>query len=84
MSPQLFRTPLQVVNVGIEEFANTLREQSVPVVEVAWQPPASGNMDMVEILKQLFGAPGGSPRGSRGGCSRPRWWIASTPPTGRR
>lgn len=57
MSPQLFRTPLQVVNVGIEEFANTLREQSVPVVEVAWQPPASGNMALVEILKQAFGAP---------------------------
>lgn len=59
MEPELFRTSLQVVNVGIEEFAETLRRQSVPVVEVEWQPPAGGNVERAEILKQMFGAPRG-------------------------
>jgi hypothetical protein len=58
MDRELFRTPLQVINIGIEEFADTLRKQSVPVAEVDWQPPAGGNVELVEILKQMYGAPG--------------------------
>jgi hypothetical protein len=51
----LFNTPLQVVNIGIGTFAETLRQQDVPVVEVDWQPPAGGNPALVEILKQTDG-----------------------------
>lgn len=53
--PTLFNTPLQVVNIGIGTFAETLRQQTVPVVEVDWQPPAGGDTALVEILKQTDG-----------------------------
>ncbi len=53
----LFRTPLQVVNLGIQDFARELRQQSVPVVEVDWRPPAGGNSDLAELLKKMYGAP---------------------------
>ncbi|MBE7468724.1 MAG: hypothetical protein DPW09_11875 [Anaerolineae bacterium] len=54
----LFDTPLQVVNIGIGTFAETLRQQEVPVVELDWQPPAGGNTALVEILKQTDGTRG--------------------------
>jgi hypothetical protein len=54
-STALFNTPLQIINIGISDFAETLRQQSVPVVEVAWQPPAAGDMTLVEILKYASG-----------------------------
>jgi hypothetical protein len=59
IDPELFRTPLQVVNLGIQDFANELRQQSVPVAEVDWRPPAGGNVELAELLKQLYGAPKG-------------------------
>ncbi len=55
ISTTLFNTPLQVINIGIADFAETLRQQSVPVVELDWQPPAGGNMTLVKILKQTDG-----------------------------
>lgn len=51
----LFSTELQVVSLGITDFAETLRQQSVPVIEVDWQPPAGGDLSLVEILKQTDG-----------------------------
>ncbi len=53
----LFNTSLQVINLGIGDFAEALRQQAVPVVEVAWQPPAGGNEPLVELLKQIYGRP---------------------------
>jgi hypothetical protein len=52
----LFNTPLQVINLGIADFAETLRQQSVPVVEVDWQPPAGGDTTLVDILKHTDGS----------------------------
>ncbi|HXV41524.1 MAG TPA: DUF1116 domain-containing protein [Anaerolineae bacterium] len=51
----LFNTPLQVINLGIADFADTLRQQSVPVIEVEWQPPAGGDTTLVDILKHTDG-----------------------------
>ncbi|MBE7551171.1 MAG: DUF1116 domain-containing protein [Anaerolineales bacterium] len=56
MSDSLFNTPLQIINIGIGDFAETLRQQDVPVVEVEWQPPAGGDANLVEILKQTDGS----------------------------
>ena len=36
----LLRTPPRVVNVGLELFADTLAALRVPVVHIAWRPPA--------------------------------------------
>jgi hypothetical protein len=54
---ELFRTPVRVINLGIQDFANDLRKQSVPVSEVDWHPPAGGNTELVELLKKVYGAP---------------------------
>jgi len=38
----IFGQPLNVVNVGLESMAQSLRDQGVPVVDVDWRPPAGG------------------------------------------
>ena len=37
-----FDKPVSVVNLGLEGFADALRQQAVQVVEVDWRPPADG------------------------------------------
>jgi hypothetical protein len=37
---ELFQKPLAVVNLGLESFAESLREVGVPVVQLEWKPPA--------------------------------------------
>jgi hypothetical protein len=51
----LFDSELQVISAGVAEFAEALRHQSVPVVELDWQPPAGGDPDRVDLLKQMYG-----------------------------
>jgi hypothetical protein len=38
----IFGQPLNVVNVGLESFAESLQDQGVKVVQVDWRPPAEG------------------------------------------
>lgn len=38
----LFGQPLKAVNVGLESFADSLRDQGVAVVHVDWRPPLEG------------------------------------------
>jgi hypothetical protein len=53
--PSLFQTDLRVISAGVGGFAEALRRQSVAVVDLAWQPPAEGNLDLVAILKAIAG-----------------------------
>jgi FdrA protein len=39
--------------VGLEIFADSLREQGVPVIDVDWQPPAAGDPELLELLERL-------------------------------
>ncbi|HXX78360.1 MAG TPA: DUF1116 domain-containing protein [Ktedonobacteraceae bacterium] len=41
----LFHTPLHIINVGADLFADPLAAQGVPLTRVAWQP-APGNIDV--------------------------------------
>ncbi|MCX5977164.1 MAG: DUF1116 domain-containing protein [Coprothermobacterota bacterium] len=38
----LFGQSLQVINIGLESFAQNLRQERVPVVQMDWRPPAAG------------------------------------------
>lgn len=38
----LFRSPIQTVNLGLERFYEELDRQRIPCVQVDWVPPASG------------------------------------------
>ena len=49
---------VEAVNVGLSIFADALRDQSAPVVEVDWRPPAGGEPEMLAVLTRLWGAHG--------------------------
>ena len=50
---QLLNTPIRVVNLGLESFARDLKERGVPVVHVAWRPPAVADSKMAKLLSKL-------------------------------
>ncbi|HEV2440703.1 MAG TPA: acyl-CoA synthetase FdrA [bacterium] len=49
----LLAAPPRVVNIGLGVFAESLREQGVPVIDVEWQPPAGGDAELLELLERL-------------------------------
>lgn len=49
----LLAGPPHVVNVGLSVFADSLRDQEVPVIDVDWQPPASGDSELLDLLERL-------------------------------
>ncbi|HEX9843452.1 MAG TPA: fdrA domain protein [bacterium] len=50
-----FTPPLQVINIGLELFADNLRAEGVEVVHVAWRPPAGGDARLAGVLARLYG-----------------------------
>ncbi|WP_342361112.1 hypothetical protein [Terrarubrum flagellatum] len=51
----LLKSPLKVVNVGLEGFADDLARQKTPVVRVQWSPPAGGDPELARLLSKLGG-----------------------------
>ncbi|HVO17829.1 MAG TPA: DUF1116 domain-containing protein [Anaeromyxobacter sp.] len=49
----LFRSDLQVVNLGVASFAENLRQAGVEVVQVDWRPPAGGDPALLEALDRI-------------------------------
>ncbi len=45
----------RVVNVGLPLFAESVRAQGAPVVDVDWRIPAGGRADLVAALGRLYG-----------------------------
>jgi hypothetical protein len=43
------------VNVGLPPFADAIRTQGAPVVDVDWRPPAGGDPGTVRALERLWG-----------------------------
>lgn len=50
----LLAGPIVAINIGLEQFASSLEEQTVDVVQVDWVPPAGGDQDMLDLLDQLL------------------------------
>src|SRR5512137_2225619 len=46
----IFGQPLNIVNVGLESMARSLRDQGVPVVDVDWRPPA-GDVPRLRVTR---------------------------------
>ncbi len=55
---------IQVINIGIERFADDLREADIPVIQMDWRPPAGGDRRLIELLDSL--TEGTGPRKRRG------------------
>lgn len=51
---ELLHQPLVVINLGLPQFAASLEEQHVEVVQVDWVPPAGGDKAMADLLDQLL------------------------------
>ena len=45
--------PLAAINVGLESFAENLKAQGVPAIQVEWRPPAGGNERLMAILERM-------------------------------
>jgi FdrA protein len=42
------------INIGVKDFAESLKNQGVDVVQVNWSPPAEGDLEMIELLDRLL------------------------------
>lgn len=51
----LLREPVKVVNVGLELFYRSLRDQAAEAVQVEWRRPAGGNERLAGLLDRLSG-----------------------------
>ena len=49
----LCRQEARVINLGLEQFAGDLARLGVPVVHVAWSPPAGGDPGKAALLASL-------------------------------
>lgn len=49
----LFGQELNVVNVGLESFAETLVNLGTPVTQVEWKPPAGGDRRILALIDRL-------------------------------
>jgi FdrA protein len=45
--------PLAAINLGLDSFAVSLREQNAEVIHVDWRPPAGGNEKLMGILARM-------------------------------
>lgn len=50
---KLFKSELKVVNIGLEGFYTSVKEQGQDAVQVEWRPPAGGNEKLLDILAKL-------------------------------
>jgi hypothetical protein len=50
---EFLNSPMHVVNVGLEAFADALNAQGVSVVHVDWSPPAGGDPELAGLLSKL-------------------------------
>jgi hypothetical protein len=51
---KLLSGPIIVLNLGLKQFAKSLEEQRVEVVQIDWAPPAGGDKEMVDLLDKLI------------------------------
>jgi FdrA protein len=46
-------TPVAAINIGLETFFDSLKEQGAQVVQVDWRPPAGGDERLMDILSKM-------------------------------
>lgn len=50
---QLLNEEIFIINIGLDLFAQTFSQLEVPNIAIDWQPPASGDQDLNDILSAL-------------------------------
>lgn len=51
---QLFSQKISVLNIGIKWFSDNVNLKGAKAIQLEWKPPASGNIDLINILKSLY------------------------------
>ncbi len=49
---ELFKQDLHVINMGLESFAENLKEEDVKVLQMNWKPPAGGSKKLISLLRR--------------------------------
>lgn len=42
------------INIGIFDFAESLKVQGVEIIHLNWSPPAGGDPELIDLLDQLL------------------------------
>ncbi len=50
---ELLKKKPKVINMGLESFYESLKDQNQPVVHIKWKPPAGGKRHLLEIIRRL-------------------------------
>jgi FdrA protein len=50
---EMMKQPLAGLNVGLESFAESIKDQDAAAVHVDWRPPAGGNEKLMGILERM-------------------------------
>ena len=50
---ELFKQDLSAVNLGLESFADNLKNEGVKAIQVQWKPPAGGNKEVAALLDRF-------------------------------
>lgn len=50
----LFQNGPVAINIGISDFAESLKIQGVEVIHLNWNPPAGGDPELMDLLDQLL------------------------------
>ena len=45
--------PPRVINLGLESFANQLKEEGAEVIHVDWSPSAHGDIELANLISKL-------------------------------
>ncbi len=51
---ELLENGPKVINIGVQDFADSLKVQGTEVIQVNWAPPAGGEQEMIDILDGLL------------------------------
>jgi FdrA protein len=51
--PAIFDKSFSAINVGLESFYESLKQQGISAIHVDWRPPAGGNEKLMAILERL-------------------------------
>ena len=49
----IFVEPLNILNIGLEIFADELEQQGVKSTHLDWSPPAGGDPELATLLSKL-------------------------------
>lgn len=51
---ELLKRAPGVINIGVQDFAESLQAQAAQVIHIDWSPPVEGDQEMLDLLDRLL------------------------------